>query len=176
MKVLKKVSGFFERINREIRFISAKAMLIMAAVFAGLGILSWIIGGRVDRITIFFVFPRCAIRLPFMYAIWTVSFAFCGACLAGILCGCEKYKKNQAYKCALFLVLMQVFTYAAYPLFFGAVAPFISFISFLIAEMFCILCIFSCAKLYSLWTVCLTVHFLWLLYNGYATLAFALTN
>lgn len=176
MKAIKKISCFFDRIDREIRMIKAKALIICASIFLVIGIVSWIIGGRIDRITFFFIFPRCAIKIPFMFIIWGISFAFCGAILAGILCGCEKYRKNQAYKCALFLVIMQVFIYAAYPLFFGASAPFVAFLAFLIAQIFCLLCIISCLKIYSIWTICLIIHFLWLVYNGYVALAFALIN
>ena len=43
-----------EIIDREIRMIKAKALIICASIFLAIGIISWIIGGRVDRITFFF--------------------------------------------------------------------------------------------------------------------------
>ena len=176
MKIVKCINSFFDRITHEIRLIKLKLAGITALVFLILGILSWILGGRADRVAILFVFPRSALPLGWAYTIWALSFAFCGFVFAGILFGCEKYKRTLAQKSCIFIVLMFIFTLCAYPLFFGALKPLFAFIAFLLSIIFCILAILSCYRIYSLWTILLGVHFLWLLYNLIISLAFTFVN
>lgn len=176
MKLFRKISCFFDRITREIRMIRLKHILIFSLIFLLSGIVSWIIGGGTNRVMLLYIFPRSAINIGFMYILWGVSYIFCGAILAGVLFGCEKYWKHKTYKVALYVILMQIFILIIYPLFFGATAPFLSFLAIVIASTFCLLSILVCVRIYSLWTVCLCLHFLWLLYNGYICLAFIFIN
>lgn len=176
MKFLKKISYFFDRISHEVRMIKLKHILISSGIFLILGILSWIIGGGTNRVVLLYDFPRSAISIGFMFILWGISFLFSGAILAGILCGCENYKKHRAYKIALYIILMQIFTLMAYPLFFGAIAPVITLLANITAMFFCLLAVMSSIRLYSLWTVCLCLHFLWLFYNAYICLAFIFIN
>ena len=151
-------------------------MLVFSSIFLSIGIFCWIMGGKVDRITFFFMYPRCAIPVGFMFVLWGISFILCGAVFYGVLFGCERFRRSKMYKSALLIVLMQIFTYITYPLFFRAAAPFIAFLAFLIAEIFCFFAIRDCLKNYSLWSIILIVHFLWLIYNGYCALAFSIIN
>ena len=176
MKLFKRISCFFDKIAHEIRMIKLKDMLIFSGIFLILGIISWIVGGRANRIVLLYDFPRSAISIGFMFVLWGASFIFCGAILSGILLGCEKYRRHRAYKIALYIIIMQIFTFMLYPLFFGAIAPFIAFLANIIALFFCMLSILSSYRLYSLWTVCLCLHFLWLFYNAYVCLAFIFIN
>ena len=176
MKLIKRISCFFDRISHEIRMIKIKYMLIFALIFLILGIASWIIGGGVNRVMLLYTFPRSAIHIGFMFILWGLSFLLCGTIFAGVLFGCEKYKRQKAYKIGLYIALMQIFTLIIYPLFFGAIAPFIALLSILVSIFLCFLAIISAYRIYSMWTICLGLHFLWLLYNGYICLAFILIN
>ncbi len=176
MNVLKRVMKYFDHLSHEIKLLDLKKSCIFSCVFLVLGIISWIIGGRVDKVTLFYIFPRCALPILYAFLLWGISFCFCGFILGGVIFGCEKYKRTRAYKIALFVIIMQIFTLCIYPLFFGALAPIVAFIITLVAMMFCFLAIMASFKLYCLWTVCLSIHFLWLLYNSYVALAFAFVN
>ena len=151
-------------------------MIIFAIMFLLLGIMSWIIGGKTNRVVLLYSFPRCAIGISFAFIFWGISFALCGCIFCGILYGCERYKRRISYKICLYISLMQIFILTTYPLFFGACAPFIAFLAFLISIFFCILAISSAFKHFSLWTVILSMHLLWLVYNSYVCLAFIFIN
>ena len=176
MKFIRKVHYYCDRISHEIRLMDAKRMLISGAIFLLLGITPWFIGGAPDKVNMFFIFPRCALPIFHAFTIWGISFLFCGIIFGGVLFGCEKYKRGHSSKVALFIAVMHLFTICVYPTFFGALSPFFAFILLLISLLFCFLSIMSCVKLYSLWTICLSIHFLWLLYNSYLALAFTFVN
>lgn len=177
MKILiRKISCFFDRITHEIKMIRIKNILIFSVLFLVLGFFSWIIGGGSNRVILLYMLPRSAIKIGFMYVLWGLSFIFCGVIFAGVLFGCEKYRRHLTYKTALFIILMQIFTFVIYPLFFGAIAPFLTLIAIVISISFCVLAILSAIKIYSLWSICLCIHFLWLMYNGYICLAFIFIN
>ncbi len=176
MNIFKRIIRYFDALSHDIRLLNLKNCCIFSVIFFILGIGSWIICGRIDDATIFYIFPRCAISIIYAYILWGISFAFVGFIFAGVIFGCEKYKRANAYKIALFIIIMQVFTYCVYPVFFGAVAPLITFILLLIAILFCFLAIMASFKFYCLWTICISIHFLWLLYNCYVCLAFAFVN
>ena len=176
MRLFRRISCFFDRVTHEIRMIKFKHILIFSSIFLLLGILSWIIGGSTNRVLLLYTFPRSAIHVGFMFILWGFSFVFCGAILSGVVFGCERYKRHKVYKIALFLVLMQVFTYTIYPLFFGAIAPFITLLSIIVALFFSVLSILSSVRIYTLWTICLGIHLIWLLYNFYICLAFIFIN
>ncbi len=176
MKILKKVSNFFERIEHDIRLFSVKPSLIIGSITLALGIFSWIIGGRADRAWLLFQFPRSAISIGFMYFLWGISFAFVGITLGGIMFGCEKYKRREALKIVVFVIISLLFTLCIYPLFFKSMAPFFTFVFILFAAFFCFMAILSAFRMYSLWSVCLMLHFAWLLYNCYLAFAIALIN
>lgn len=176
MSIFKKIYSYFDSISNEIKLINLKASIICAIISFFLGIISWIIGGNISKIPIIYIFPRSALPLIFAYILWGVAFAFCGFIFGGIIFGCEKFKKSQAYKIGLFIVIMQIFTFCTYPVFFGALSPLITFILFLIAITFCVLGIVASIKVFSLWTICLIFNLLWLIYNCYVTLAFAFVN
>ncbi len=176
MKFIRKVHCYSDKISHEIRLMNVKKMLISGLIFLLIGIVSWFVGGSPDEVNIFFVFPRSALPIFYAYTIWGISFLFCGIIFGGVLFGCEKYKRGHSSKIALFICIMQLFTICVYPVFFGALSPFIAFLLLLISLLFCTLAIMSCVKLYSLWTMCLSIHFLWLLYNCYLSLAFTFVN
>lgn len=176
MKIFKRLNCFFDRIVHEIRLIKIKIVGISALIFLLVGILSWILGGRPDKVSIFFIFPRSALPLGWAYVIWFVSFAFCGFIFAGVLFGCEKFKQARAQKTSIFILIMYLFTLCAYPLFFGALKPIFAFFAFLFALAFCLFSIMSAFRIYSLWTILLSIHFLWLLYNLIVCLAFTFVN
>lgn len=176
MKLFKKISCYFDRIAYEIRTIKGLQTLIFMGVFLFLGVLSWIIGGRVDKILLLYNFPLSAIGIGFAFLLWGISFILCGSVFAGIAFGCKRYRRNISYKICLYIVLMFIFMLTVYPLFFGARAPFFTFISLIVAISFCLMAILSAFKFYSLWTVALVLHELWLMYNAYVCLAFILIN
>ena len=176
MKFIKKISCYFDRVSCEIRKINKKNTLIFMGIFLILGVFCWIMGGKTDRVMLLYRFPRIAIGVGFMFFLWGISFVFCGLIFSGIILSCEKYRRHISYKISLYLVLMQLFTYIVYPLFFGATAPFLSFLSLLIAIFFCFLAISSSFRFYSIWTICLILHMIWLVYNAYVSLAFILIN
>lgn len=176
MSFIKSVILYFDRINREIKMLNLKACTISSGVFLILGVISWIIGGRTDKITSFHIFPRSALPIIYAFLLWGLAFAFLGFIFGGVIFGCEHYKRKRAYKIAFFILIMLVFNLCVYPVFFGALSPIIAFVLLLTSLMFCSLAIMSSFKLYSLWTVCLILYFLWLLYNCYVALAFAFVN
>ena len=176
MKFLKKVSCFFDRISHEIRLMNLKAMIILSIVFLCGGIISWFVGGSSDKISVFFIFPRSALPLVYAYIFWAISFAFVGFIFGGILFGCEKYKRTRAQKIAIFVFLSFVFSFCVYPAFFGALSPFFAFLLLLVSFVMCLVAIFSSLKFYSLWTICLSIHALWLLYNCFVALSFTFVN
>ncbi len=176
MNIIKKIFCYFDHINHEIRMLNLKSCAISSAVFLILGVVSWIIGGRTDKISLIYIFPRSALPLIYAFMLWGVAFAFLGFIFGGVLFGCERYKRQKTYKIALFIVITLVFNLCIYPVFFGALSPIITFILLLASLMFCVLAIMASFKVYSLWTVCLCLYFLWLLYNSYVTLAFAFVN
>ena len=176
MKAIKKISGFFDRIEHDIRLFNLKPSLIIGAVTLSIGIISWILGGRADKVMLFFLFPRSAISIGFMYFLWGISFAFIGLTIGGIIFGCEKYKKRESSKIVTFIIVSFIFTLCVYPTFFRGLAPFITFIFITISVFFCLLAIIASVRLYSLWSICLIIHFLWLIYNGYLAFAIAIIN
>lgn len=176
MNIFKKTMQYFDRLTHEIKQLNLKKCCIFSIIFLLLGVISWLIGGWVDEVTVFFIFPRSAIPLLYAFLLWGISFCFCGFIFAGVLFGCEKYRRNKTYKICLFIVIMQIFTLCVYPMFFGALAPLMTFILLLISLLFCFLAIMASIKVYCLWTICLCVQFLWLLYNSYIALAFAFVN
>ena len=176
MKLFKRINCFFDRINHDVRLFNAKKGLLFGVITLCAGIFSWLIGGRPDRITLLYSFPRCAIPIGFMYVLWALSFALFGVFLGGIIYGCEKYKRREVWKIVVFLTISYLFTLCMYPLFFRCISPFIAFLFMLIAQMFCMLAILASCRIYSLWTLCLGIHLLWLMYNGYVLLIFSLIN
>lgn len=174
--MFKKIFCFVNGINHDLRLLNFKKSGIFSLVFLVLGILSWIIGGRTDRVTIYYIFPRLAMPLGCAFFIWSISFALCGFLFGAILYGCEKYKRQHAHKTAILVVIMYLFTLCVYPLFFGAMSSILAFFALLLSILFCFLSIATSSKIYSLWTIVLCVHFLWLLYNTFLALAFAFVN
>lgn len=176
MSVLKKIMSYFDHINHEIKMLNLKACAISSGIFLILGIVSWIIGGRTDKVTIIYILPRSALPLIYAFLLWAVAFAFLGFIFGGVLFGCERYRRKSTYKIAFFVVITLIFNLCIYPVFFGALSPIIAFVLLLSSIMFCALAIIASFKVYALWTVCLSLYFLWLLYNAYVTLAFAFVN
>lgn len=176
MKLTNGINRFFDRICHEIRIIPLKKLLISGGVFLGLGILSWLIGGKIDKVSVFYLFPRSAIPIGFMFILWGIFFFIYGITFGGVILGCEKYKRHRALKISIYMLLSYIFVFCLYPIFFGAMSFFGAFIVILLAEAFCLLAILSSFKLYSLWTLSLSFWFLWLTYNGYVSLAFTFIN
>lgn len=176
MNIFKRIFSYFDHINHEIKLINLKACCIFASVFLALGITSWIIGGGADKVKTFFIFPRSALPVLYAFLLWGVGFAFLGFIVGGVLLGCEKYRRKSAHKITFFLIITLIFNLCVYPVFFGALSPIISFVLLLVSLMFCSLAIIASFRVYALWTVCISLYFLWLLYNCYVSLAFAFVN
>lgn len=176
LKAIKKFGCFFDRIEHDIRLFNLKPALIIGAITLSLGILGWIIGGSSDRALLLYMFPRSAISVGFMYFLWGIAFTFVGIIIGGILFGCEKYKRRESTKSAVFVIISLIFAICVHPMFFRCLAPFITFVFLLVSIFFCFLAIMSVVRIYSLWSICLMIHMLWLAYNGYLAFAIALIN
>lgn len=176
MNIFKRTMQYFDKLAYEIKLLNFKKCCIFSIAFLILGVVSWLIGGWVDKVTMFYIFPRSAIPLLYAFILWGISFAFCGFIFGGVLFSCERYRRHKAYKTALFIIVMQIFILCVYPVFFGALAPLMTFVILLVSLLFCFLAIMSSIKVYCLWTICLCIQFLWLLYNSYISLAFAFVN
>lgn len=176
LKILKKINGFFDRMEHDLRLFNFRPSIIIGCVSLALGIFSWIVGGTTDKVTLIYLFPRSAISIGFMYFLWGLSFLFVGFVIGGILFGCEKYKRREALKIVLLISLSYVFTLCVHPLFFRCLSPFIAFLFLLTAAFVCFFTIVASLKLYSLWSLCLMLHLVWLLYNCYVAFAIAIIN
>ncbi len=173
---MKRINFFFDRVGHDIRLFDFKPSVILCGCSLLLGIVSWIFGGRADKVMLIYIFPRSAISLGIMYFLWAISFAFVGFIIGGIIFGCEKYKRRESGKIAIFLILSLLFTLCVYPTFFKSMSPFFAFVFLLIAVFFCLLAIFSSVRIYSLWTICLALHAVWLLYNSFLAITITLIN
>jgi len=176
LRFLKRISCFFDKITHEIKLINLKNIIICSFGFLLLGILSWIIGGSTHRVIIIYDFPRSALKVGIMFILWGLSFLFCGAIFSGVLFGCEKFKRHKAYKIAFLIVLMHILALIVYPLFFGATAPFWTLLVLVTSILICFYTILNSYKIYSLWTILLSFHFFWLIYNAYICLAIIFIN
>lgn len=176
MRKIRRYFNFFDRLNHEIRMISVKRSIITAFIFLLPAIISWIAVGRIDKVMLLYIFPRCAMPIFLMYIFWGCFFALSGIILAGIVFGCEKFRRNRSYKSVLFIILMQFISYTVYPLFFGALSTWITFFVLLVAQFLSLCAIIASSRSYCLWTVLLTLQYLWLIYNCYVTLAFSFVN
>lgn len=176
MKRCKNFCSFFNRINREIRLICIKKALIFGIVSMAIGILSWIFCGTTGKIIFLWTAPKGAMPIFFTYIIWAVSFFYIGFVFSGIIYGINKICRKLIYKDLLLLIIMQIFTCMAYPLFFCAIAPFLSFVSLLLACACCVMAIKSLLKYYSTWSILLIMHCFWLFYNAYIAISYSLIN
>lgn len=176
LRLFKKIGCFFDRIEHDVRLFSLKPSLILGGISLCLGIFSWLIGGSTDRALLMLLFPRSAISVGFMFFLWGVSFAFIGIVIGGVIFGCEKYKRKDALKTTVFIVLSFIITLCIHPMFFRSIAPFFTCLLLLVSLIFCILAIISALRLYSLWSLCLMAHSLWIFYNCYLCFAIAIIN
>lgn len=176
MKLIKRINYYFDRISHDIRLINIKSTLIISLITLFSGLFSWIIGGRADRVVLLYIFPRGALPLGIMYFLWAISFVFIGIIIGGVAFGCEKYKKREAIKSVTFLILAFMCLLCVYPLFFKSLSPLITFIVLLVSVFFTFLALISCFRIYSLWTICIFLHLIWLLYNTYMSIIIALIN
>ena len=174
--MFKKICCFIDGITHDLRRLNIKKASIFSLIFLVLGIFSWIIGGRTDRVLILYIFPRLALPISLAFFFWAISFLFCGFVFSAVLFGCEKYKRHRAQKTGILISIMFLFSLCIYPLFFGALSPILTFFVLLISLLFCFFSIVSSIKLYSLWTIMLCIHFIWLFYNTFLALAFAFVN
>ena len=140
------------------------------------GILTWILCGSVDSVTVFMILPRCALPIVYSYVLWAIAFLFTGFIFGGVMLGCERFKRSNAYKIALFILLTHVFTLCSYPVLFGAFAPLFAFLLLLLATLFCFLALMISIKQYCLWTICIALYILWMSYNSYVLLAISFAN
>lgn len=176
MKIFRRINSFFDRLSHDIRLFNARTALLCGLITVTIGIFSWIIGGRADKVILLYIFPRSALSLGTMYFLWLLSFLFVGLIAGGVAFGCEKYKRREVYKILLFLCISYLFTLCVYPIFFKSLSPFITFIVILVSVMFCFLSLLASLKIYSLWSMFLLLHMLWLIYNGYISLSIAIVN
>ena len=176
MKIINRISSIFDRISHDIRLTNIKPSLILASITLFLGIFSWIAGGRPDKVTLLYIFPRCAISLTIMYLLWAVYFICIGFTIGGITFGCEKFKKREAVKSTTLLIISFMCTLSVYALFFICLSPLITFLVLLVSAFFTFLALMTCAKIYSLWTICIVIHLIWILYNSYIAIIITLIN
>lgn len=173
---LKKIERYFNSLYQEIKQINVRACVIFGAVFAIIGVLSWILGSKNAHLASFYIMPRCAI--PFFYAHlgWAISFFLFGVIMGGILFGCEKFKRRFSVKIAFLLAFAFIFALCAHPIFFGNLSPFLTFIVLLASLLFCLLSVIASIKSYKLWSICLIIEAFWLIYNLFCALAFSFVN
>ena len=176
MRLFKRINCFVDGIGHDIRLFNPKSSLVFGGITLILGIISWMIGGRGDKMLLVYIFPRIALPLGLMYFMWALSFFLLGMIIGGVAYGCEKYKRKESVKAVIFLVASYIFTLFIYPVFFRSMAPFITFLIIMISVFFCILAIVASSRIYSLWTLCIGIYLLWLLYNSYLSLCVALIN
>ena len=176
MRFIKKINFFFDRISHDIRLTNIKFSLIISSITLILGIFSWIVGGRTDKVMLLYIFPRGALSIGIMYFFWALSFITIGIIIGGAASGCEKYKRREAFKTVTFLFLSFLCSLCVYPLFFKSLSPLIAFFVLLVSSFFTFLALISSYRIYSLWTICIVIHLLWLLYNSYISIIIALIN
>lgn len=176
MKLFRSINRFFNRISYDVQKINYKKIGIVAGIFLVVGILSWLVSGRADRVSVLYSFPRCAIPLTYAFIIWGIFFAIFGCIIGGIFFSCEKYRRNIAIKITFLLLIAYLCALCVYPLFFRAMMPLVSFFILLLAIIFCIFAMLDSIKLNSLWSICILLEVLWLIYNAYTTLAFVFIN
>ena len=169
-------SKFFSRINKELKTVCTKRALILGLIFLAIGILNWILCSNGVRVACFWQFPRTAMPVFLVYFFWAISYFLIGVLISACFNGIERFRRHLIYKDILVLVIMQVFSYISYSLFWGASAPFLAFLALMIASCACLIEIVSLAKYFSVWTIFLSIHLMWLLYNAYVSLAFAIIN
>ena len=174
--MFKKIECYFSGLYQEIKQINVRACACFGVAFLVIGALSWILGCKNAHLSSFYIMPRCALPYFYVHIGWAISFFFVGVIFGGILLGCEKFKRKYSVKIAFLLAFMYFFALCAHPIFFGNLSPFLSFIVLLASLLFCLLTIIASIKVYKLWTICLFVHLVWLLYNLYTTLAFCFVN
>lgn len=172
----KRVFRSFDRVGIEIKKASLKKLLLFGFLFLFFGALICFAGGEISRIVYLYKRPAGAITYPTMHILWGISFFLSGVIFAGILYGCEKYRRHITYKILLMIILMQLCAYLSYPLFFKATAPFLAFLALAIAIILCIFAIFSSYRIYTLWTTMLVVKCVWLVYIAYIYLGFSIIN
>ena len=172
----KKIECYLTSLYHEIKRINVRGALCFGVGFLIVGIISWILGLKNAHLASFYIMPRCA--LPFFYAHlgWAISFFFIGVIFGGILLGCEQLKKKYSVKIVFLLAFTYLFSLCAHPIFFGNFSPFLAFIVLLASLLFCLLTIIASIKAYKLWTICLFVELIWLIYNLYTALAFSFVN
>ncbi len=174
--IFKKIESYISALYQEIRQINVRACACFGGAFLIIGALSWILGSKSAHLASYYIMPRCA--LPFFYAHvgWAISFFFVGVIFGGILFGCEKFKRRFSVKIAFLLSFMFLFSLCAHPIFFGNLSPFLAFIVLFASFIFCLLTIIASIKVYKLWSICLVVQLIWLIYNLYTSLAFSFVN
>lgn len=162
--------------NRETRTVKWKGVLIFSLIFLFSGLVSWCLGGPPNNVLLFYIFPRCALPIPVMYFLWFVSFAYLGFVFGGIFTSCEKFRKREAHKILFFIFLSHIIVLSTYPIFFKALSPFVNFIVLLISIILALFAFLLSIKQYTIWTYCILLHIIWLVYNGYVSMAFAFIN
>lgn len=176
MNLFKKINCFFGSINHDIRLFNPRASFVCGVVSLILGVFSWFVGGRADKVMLIYIFPRSALSLGVMYFLWALSFFIFGMIIGGVMFGCEKYKRKETAKISMFLLIALLFMLCIYPVFFKSMSPFITFLIFLVVEFFSVLAVCSSLRVYSLWTILLIIHSLWIFYNCFLSFAIAIIN
>lgn len=176
MLFFKKVESYISGLYKEIKQINVKGCLIFGVSFLIIGAISWLLGIKNAHMASFYVMPRCA--LPYLYAHigWGISFFFFGIIIGGILLSCEKFKRKFSLKIVFLLAFGFLFALCAHPIFFGTLSPFLSFIVLIASFLFCLLALVASIKDYKLWSICLIVELIWLIYNLYCAIAFSFVN
>lgn len=176
MRLFRGLNCFFDRLTRDIRVFNAKCSIICGTVALVFGIMSWLIGGMSNGALLIYIFPRSAISLSVMYFIWAISFFIFGVIVGGIAFNHDKFKRRDNAKILIFLLFSYLFSLCFYPIFFKSMSPFIAFLIIGISIMFSFFALVLSVRIYSLWTMLLGLHLLWLLYNCYISLTVAIIN
>ena len=176
MRLFKNLNCFFDSLSRDIRMFNVKASLFCGTITLVFGIISWLIGGMANNAMLIYIFPRSAISISIMYFLWAIFFFMIGIIIGGIFFNHEKFRRRENTKMLIFLLFSYMFSLCIYPIFFKSISPFICFLIILVAIAFCFFAICISIKTYSLWTMLLGMHILWLFYNCYVSLAVSIIN
>lgn len=156
--------------------IKIKLSVIWGCVFLILGIASWFIGGSINKISLLYIFPRAAMPTAVMFFLWAIAFFSVGFIISGVMNGCEKYKRREVNKLILLLLFSYILFLCVYPTFFRALAPFVCFLILVASAFFLITSILISIRLYSFWSALIILLTVFITYNAYLSLAFAIVN
>lgn len=152
------------RLRCEFQYIDFVKVWIGILIFLFSGILSLWIGGNPRSLLLHLTIPGYAIGVLWLGFFGAIQFSLSGAVFGILYSHGEAHRKPLAYKGAIQVITMHLFTIFSYPLFFVVLAWNLSLIAVLIALLFCLSAIIVALRVHILSAIALVAHFLWLLY------------